>query len=317
MKPEIVILERIDTSEIKIISKFADIKFLVGLPRKKYLEKIKNATAIIIKSVTKVDSELVNKAKKLKIVVRAGTGLDNINTNLLERKNIKLISTPRANAISTAEFTLMQILNLCKRMPDFYPKIQKKDFRRHLFEGRELSKMNVGIIGVGNVGFEVAKRLKPFECKIYAYEKNLKNILRFKKLGGTCVGSLNKLITKVDILTIHLNLTKENRNILNKNHFNKIRKNIILINCARAELINDNALISALKSKKISYAAIDVINPEPNYDKKKNHFNHKLLKAKNIFYTPHLAASTIDAQKKISKELALELVKFLKKLKKI
>jgi len=89
-------------------------------------------------------------------------------------------------------------------MPDFYPKIQEKNFRRHLFEGRELSKMNVGIIGVGNVGFEVAKRLKPFGCKIYAYEK---------KLEGRYIGSFNKLITKVDILTIHLNLTKENKNI--------------------------------------------------------------------------------------------------------
>ena len=313
MKPEIIILERIDISEIGIISKFANIKSFVGLPRKKYLERIKNATVIIIKSVTRIDSELLNKAKKLRVIVRAGTGLDNINTKLLQKKNIKLISTPKANAVSTAEFTLMQILNLCKGLPNFYPKLQKKDFRRHLFEGRELSKLSVGILGVGNVGFEVAKRLKPFGCKIYAYEKNLKNILRFKKLNGTIVKSLNKLIGKIDILTIHLNLSKENKKIISKNQFNKIKKNIILINCARAELIDDFALISAIKSKKVSYAALDVINPEPNYNKKKNSMNHKLLKTKNIFYTPHLAASTIDAQKKISQELVLKLIEFLKK----
>ena len=166
MKPEIVILERINKSQLTFLRKFADLKFILGLSRKKYLEKIKNEKGIIIKSVTKVDSELLQKAKKLKVIVRAGTGLDNINTELLKKRKIKLISTPKANAISTAEFTLMQILNLCKRIPDFYSKLKKNDFRRHLFEGRELSKLSVGILGVGNVGYEVAKRLKPFGCKI-------------------------------------------------------------------------------------------------------------------------------------------------------
>ena len=313
MKPEIVILERINKSELTFLSKFADVKFILGLSRKKYLEKIKNAKGIIVKSVTKVDNEINQKEKKLKVIVLAGTGLYNINTELLKKRKIELISTPKANAISTAEFTLMQILNLCKRVPDFYPKLKKNDFRRHLFEGRELSKLSVGILGVGNVGYEVAKRLKPFGCKMYAYEKNPKNILKFKKLGGIPVNSLGKLITKIDILTIHLNLTKNNKNLINKKQFNKIKKNIILINCARAELINDSDLIKAIQSKKISYAAIDVINPEPNYDKKKNSFKHKLLKTKNIFYTPHLAASTIDAQKKISQELSFKLIKFLKK----
>lgn len=315
MKPEVVILERIDNSGLSTLSRFADVKFFLGLPRKKYLEKIKNSTAIIIKSVTKIDKEFLKKAKKLKVVVRAGTGLDNIDTKLLEKKNVKLISTPKSNAISTAEFTIMQILNLIKRVPDFYPRLQKKDFRRHLFEGRELSELSVGILGVGNVGFEVAKRLKPFGCKIYAYEKKYKNILRFKKLGGSHINSLNKFISKIDVLTIHLNLTKKNKNIINKSQFDKIKKNIILVNCARAELINDNALIRAIKLKKISYAALDVINPEPNYDIRKNTIKNKLLKTKNIFYTPHLAASTIDAQKKISLELTSNLIKFFKKLR--
>ena len=312
MKPEIVILERINTSEIAILSKFADIKFYLGLSRKKYLEKIKNATAIIIKSVTKVDSELLDNAKKLKIVARAGTGLDNIDTKLLKKKKIKLISTPKANAISTAEFTLMQILNLCKRMPDVYPKLQKKDFRRHLFEGRELSQLSVGILGVGNVGIEVAKRLRPFGCKIYAHDINLKNIKKFKRLGGKYVASLSKLISKIDILTVHSNLTEKNKKMINKDQFNKIKKNIILINCARAELIDENALIKAIKAKKIIYAALDVSHPEPNYDQVKKNSRHKLLKIKNIIYTPHLAASTIDAQRKISQELVFKLIKVLK-----
>ena len=99
--------------------------------------------------------------------------------------------------------------------------------------------------------------------------------------------------------------------MINKDQFNKIKKNIILINCARAELIDDNALINAIKAKKIIYAALDVINPEPNYDQVKKNIRHKLLKIKNIIYTPHLAASTIDAQRKISQELAFKLIKVL------
>jgi len=313
MKPEIVVLERINKSGISLLSKYSDLKFNIGLSRKEYLKKIENARGIIIKSVTKVNNELLQKAKKLKVVVRAGTGLDNIDTKLLKKKKIKLINTPKANAISTAEFTLMQILNLCRRVPDFYHNLKKNDFRRHLLEGRELKQLNVGILGVGNVGYEVAKRLKPFGCKMYAYEKNMNNNSRFKKLGGTVVSSLDRLITKIDILTIHINLTKKNKNLINKKLFDKIKRNILLINCARAELINDNDLIKAIRSKKIFYAALDVINPEPNYDKKKNDLSHKLLNTKNIFYTPHLAASTVDAQRKISRELSLKLIKFLKK----
>ena len=315
MKHEIAVLERIDKSGLDNISKFADLKFLLGIKRDQYLKKIQNTFGIIIKSKTKVDKEFLDNAKNLKVVLRAGTGLDNIDLKLLKEKKIKLISTPKANAISAAEFTIMQILLLCRRIPELYPKIRKKDFRRHLFEGRELGNLSVGIIGMGNIGYEVAKRLKPFGCKLFAFDKNSKNKTKFKKLGGKYVGSIGNLISKIDVLTLHCNLNSLSHNMLGNKEFNKIKKNIILINCARAELIKNEALIKAIKKKKVSYASIDVINPEPNYDmfKPKKNYNHIFLNEKKIFYTPHFAASTIDAQKKISNHIALELKKFLKR----
>ena len=134
MKHEIVLLERIDKSGLDNISKFADLKFLLGIKRDQYLKKIQNTFGIIIKSKTKVDKEFLDNAKNLKVVLRAGTGPDNIDLKLLKEKKIKLISAPQANAISAAEFTIMQILLLCRRVPELYPKIKKKDFRRHLLK---------------------------------------------------------------------------------------------------------------------------------------------------------------------------------------
>ena len=315
MKYEIRVLERVHKCGLDKISRFADLSYLTGIKRDKYLNKINNTFGVIIKSKTNIDKEFLNKAKNLKVVLRAGTGLDNIDLKLLKEKKIKLISAPQANAISAAEFTIMQILLLCRRVPELYPKIKKKDFRRHLFEGRELGNLSVGIIGMGNIGYEVAKRLKPFGCKLFAFDKNLKNRTKFKKLGGKYVSSVSDLIPKIDVLTLHCNLNNSSRNILGNKEFNKIKKSIILINCARAELIKNEALIKAIKKNKVSYASIDVINPEPNYDtvKPKKNYKHSFLNEKKIFYTPHLAASTIDAQKRISNHIAFELKKFLKR----
>ncbi len=315
MKYEITVLERVHKCGLDKISRFADLSYLTGIKRDKYLNKINNTFGVIIKSKTNIDKEFLNKAKNLKVVLRAGTGLDNIDLKLLKEKKIKLISAPQANAISAAEFTIMQILLLCRRVPELYPKIKKKDFRRHLFEGRELGNLSVGIIGMGNIGYEVAKRLKPFGCKLFAFDKNLKNRTKFKKLGGKYVSSVSDLIPKIDVLTLHCNLNNSSRNILGNKEFNKIKKSIILINCARAELIKNEALIKAIKKNKVSYASIDVINPEPNYDtvKPKKNYKHSFLNEKKIFYTPHLAASTIDAQKRISNHIAFELKKFLKR----
>ncbi len=314
MKLEVAVLERIHQSGLAIISKFAKVKLILGQKRKTYLKKIINSSVIIVKSATKVDRELLNSARNLKVVLRAGTGLDNIDIDLLKKKDIKLISVPKANSISTAEFTIMQILMLCRKVPELYPKLQKKDFRRHLFEGRQLSCLKVGIIGLGTIGFEVAKRLKPFGCTIYAYDKKTKNKFQFKKLGGKFTNSIENLISKIDILTLHANLNKKNIHMLGNKEFSKIKKKIFLINCARAELIKNEALVNAINKNKICYASIDTISPEPNYEanNKNFRFKHLLLNQKNIFYTPHIAASTIDAQKKISLELAKKLKKILK-----
>ncbi len=313
MKKEIVILERIHNDGLKIISKFAKLKYLLGSKRIQYLNKINSCYGVIIKSATIIDKEFLNKAKNLKVVLRAGTGLDNIDLDLLKKKKIKLISVPNANSISAAEFTIMQILFLCRRLPEIYPKLIKKDYRRHLFEGYELRNLSVGIVGMGNIGYEVAKRLKPFGCKIYAFDKKSKKKKQFKKLGGEFVNSIESLISKVNILTLHCSLNNLNHHLIGDKEFNRIKKNLLLINCARAELIDNKALVNAIKKGKVLNAAIDVINPEPNYDKLYEKNSHILLKEKKIFYTPHIAASTNDAQLKIAIHIANQLKKLLNK----
>lgn len=313
MKKEIVVLERIHEDGLKIISKFAKLKFLLGTKRNNYLNKISTCFGVIIKSATLIDKDFLDKAKNLKVVLRAGTGLDNIDLDLLKKKKIKLINVPHANSVSAAEFTVMQILFLCRRLPEIYPKLINKDYRRHLFEGYELKNLSVGIVGMGNIGYEVAKRLKPFGCKMYSFDKNSKNKKEFIELGGKFLDSIESLMSKVNILTLHCNLNNSNRNLIGDKEFNKIKKNLLLVNCARAELIDNKALIKAIKKGKVLAAAIDVISPEPNYDKLHQNKSHIFLKEKKIFYTPHIAASTNDAQLKIAVHLANQLKNFLNK----
>ena len=237
-----------------------------------------------------------------------GTGVP-VNLEEADKRGIKILTVPGGNSISAAEFTIFQILFLCRRMNEVIRSVNKNDYRRHLLEGRELQNMTVGIVGLGNVGMAVFERLKVFGCKIIGYDPESKNINRFQVLGGMAVDTLEDMLPNIDILSLHARLTFDNHHMVGRNQFDLMKDGLLLVNSARATLVDESALFDAIESGKVIAAALDVIDPEPPFDlmPNKHSYSHQLLEHPQVMVTPHIGASTVDAQRQISLNLAKQI----------
>jgi len=309
MKPIITVFESIHSDGLDNLLSFADVRVALGATREEQLALSEISVAIIIKSVVQVDSLLLDSAPKLRVVARAGTGVDNINLEEADKRGIKILTVPGGNSISAAEFTIFQILFLCRRMNEVIRSVNKNDYRRHLLEGRELQNMTVGIVGLGNVGMAVFERLKVFGCKIIGYDPESKNINRFQVLGGMAVDTLEDMLPNIDILSLHARLTFDNHHMVGRNQFDLMKDGLLLVNSARATLVDESALFDAIESGKVIAAALDVIDPEPPFDlmPNKHSYSHQLLEHPQVMVTPHIGASTVDAQRQISLNLAKQI----------
>jgi len=309
MKPIITVFESIHSDGLDNLLSFADVRVALGATREEQLALSEISVAIIIKSVVQVDSLLLDSAPKLRVVARAGTGVDNINLEEADKRGIKILTVPGGNSISAAEFTIFQILSLCRRMNEVIRSVNNNDYRRHLLEGRELQNMTVGIVGLGNVGMAVFERLKVFGCKIIGYDPESKNINRFQVLGGMAVDTLEDMLPNIDILSLHARLTFDNHHMVGRNQFDLMKDGLLLVNSARATLVDESALFDAIESGKVIAAALDVIDPEPPFDlmPNKHSYSHQLLEHPQVMVTPHIGASTVDAQRQISLNLAKQI----------
>ena len=313
MKPIITIFEAIHTSGIEYLAEFADIRFAYGVDRINCLKLTSESDAIVVKSVVQVDKELLGNSPRLRVIGRAGTGVDNIDVIEAKKMNIQVLTVPTGNSVSAAEFTLLQILSLCRRLPEVTNSTNENDFRRHLLEGRELQDMTVGLVGLGNVGMLVSERLKAFGCKILGWDPRSKDKGDFISHGGVYVESFEQLLSEVDILSFHARLTSDNYHMMGRKQFQKVKDGLLLINCARADLVDQNALLESVNNGKVAMASLDVLEPEPPFDlhPKEHNYQHQLLKHPRIIVTPHIGASTIEAQKRISLNLGEQLKKAL------
>ena len=313
MKPIITIFEAIHTSGIEYLAEFADIRLAYGVDRINCLKLTSESDAIVVKSVVQVDKELLGNSPRLRVIGRAGTGVDNIDVIEAKKMNIQVLTVPTGNSVSAAEFTLLQILSLCRRLPEVTNSTNENDFRRHLLEGRELQDMTVGLVGLGNVGMLVSERLKAFGCKILGWDPRSKDKSDFISHGGVYVESFEQLLSEVDILSFHARLTSDNYHMMGRKQFQKVKDGLLLINCARADLVDQNALLESVNNGKVAMASLDVLEPEPPFDlhPKEHNYQHQLLKHPRIIVTPHIGASTIEAQKRISLNLGEQLKKAL------
>ena len=261
--------------------------------------------AVIVRSATKLTKEVIDVTNKLKLIVRGGVGVDNIDVKAAEAKGIKVMNTPSASTPSVAEHTFALLLSLIRSIPQTDNSMKAGKWEKKKFEGVELYNKTLGLIGSGRIGLSVAKKAQAFDMKVIAYdpyadEKTL------KKHGVTLVKSVDELIKEADVISLHIPKTEETKNILNKERIDKMKNGAIIVNAARGGVVDEAALYEALKSGKLFGAALDVFAAEPPE-------NSPLLTLPNVVLAPHIGAATKEAQDRIGIEAAKTVVEFFKK----
>ncbi len=251
--------------------------------------------ALIVRSATKATADVIEAGAKLKIIGRAGVGLDNVDLKAATARGIIVMNTPGGNTISTAEHTMSMIMSLSRSIPAADQSMKKGEWKRKDFMGVELYNKTIGIIGLGRIGMEVAKRCLSFGMRVKAYDPFLSREVADQV--GIVMVKLETIYKDADIITVHVPLTEETTGMISDKQFEMMKKGVRVINCARGGIIDEEALVRALESGKVAGAALDVYVQEPPKD-------HKLLKFPNVVLTPHLGASTEEAQVNVAIEIA-------------
>jgi len=255
------------------------------------LKIIPEYTVLAIRVDTKVDKAIIDAGKKLKVIATATTGIDHINSIYAKEKNIEVISLQGANTIATAEHSFGMLLSMIRKIPTAHNSLINGKWNRENFMGTQLFGKKLGIIGFGRIGKEIAKRAQAFGMSILAYDPYLTDEI-FAQNNATKM-QMDDLFKEADVITLHVFLTDETRGFINKNKFQLMKKNAILINCSRGEVINEKDLVEALETKTIAAACLDVFSQEPLPEKSvitayaKTH--------NNLLITPHIAGSTFEA----------------------
>ena len=302
---KILVTDALSDSGLKILEKEKGFKIDVktGLSTEELGDIIGLYDALLVRSGTKVTGELIQKAHKLKIIGRAGVGIDNVDVEAATRKGIIVMNTPGGNTISTAEHTMSLILSLVRSVPQANSSLKQGEWARKKFKGVELYGKTLGVIGMGRIGTEVTKRAQAFQMKILAYDPFL-SVDIAQKLDVEIV-SLDELFERSNIITIHVPITSETKNLINRDALSKMKDGVYIINCARGGLIDEDALADSLTSGKVAGAALDVFEYEPPKD-------NPLINLSNVVATPHLGSLTKEAQVNVSVDVAKQLVAALK-----
>lgn len=273
-------------------------------------EKIKDYEGIIVRGKIKLDKDFFKKATNLKYIGRAGAGKDNIDLEVAESLGITILNAPEGNRDAVAEHVIGMILNLLNKISGADKEIRNRIWKREANRGVELGSQTVGVIGFGNTGREVAKRLTSFGCKVLAYD--IRGI-KYSELG-VIISSLENIFQEADIVSLHIPLDNHNRNLVNKDFFVKFQKPIWLINTARGEIVNTADLLEQIKIGKVLGAGLDVLENEKletlSLPQKQNF--EDLIKLPNVLLTPHVAGWTFDSYRKISEVLGRKIALFYK-----
>lgn len=273
-----------------------------GLTHDELLLAIEDADALMVRSQTKVTADVIEKANRLKVIARAGVGVDNIDLAAATQKGIIVVNAPDGNTISTAEHTFAMLISLARNIPQAYHSLLQGEWKRKAFVGTELNQKTLSIIGLGRIGSELSKRAKAFRMNVIAYDPYLSDD-RAEKLGVK-KADLEEAIALGDFITVHTPLTKETRHLIDRNMFTKMKDGVRILNCARGGIIDEQALYEAIKEGKVAGAALDVFESEPPID-------HPLLTLPQVIATPHLGASTVEAQENVAIDVSEEVLHIL------
>ncbi len=273
-----------------------------GLSEEEICQIVEEYDGIVIRSATKITKKIINSSKRLKVIGRAGIGVDNIDIEAATNKGIVVMNTPFGNSITTAEHTISLMMSLARNIPQASKSTKEGKWEKSKFMGTEFFGKTLGMIGCGNIGSLVAERCIGLKMKVHIFDPFLSKD-QTEKIGGKKV-DLEELLIHSDFITLHTPLTNQTKGILNIENLTKCKSSVKIINCARGGLIVEEDLIALLKNGKISGAALDVFSEEP--PKNKN-----LLNIDNLILTPHLGASTSEAQENVAIQVAQQISDYL------
>lgn len=307
MAPRVLISDKLSPTAVQIFKdRGLDVDFQpdLGKDKDKLLSVIGNYEGLAIRSATKVTEKIIAAADNLKVVGRAGIGVDNVDIQKASAKGIIVMNTPFGNSITTAEHAIAMMFAVARQLPAADESTRQGKWEKSKFMGVELTSKTLGIIGAGNIGSIVAERAIGLKMKVIAFDPFL-SAERAQELGIGKV-ELDELFAKSDFITMHTPLTDKTRNIVDAEALAKMKDGVRIINCARGGLIDENALAEALKSGKVAGAAIDVFETEPAHE-------NVLFDLPNVVCTPHLGAATTEAQENVALQVAEQMSDYLMK----
>ncbi|MCX8163680.1 MAG: 3-phosphoglycerate dehydrogenase [Candidatus Micrarchaeota archaeon] len=283
---KILVADLIDQTTLEKLKEFGQVSFRPA----DLANQLADSDILVVRSATKVNAELLKHSTKLKYIIRAGVGLDNIDLEECKKRGIEVFNTPQASTNAVAELTIGLIFCLLRKICYANKKLViEKKWEKENAIGLELENKTLGIIGMGRIGQAVAKKASALGMKVQYFDKTDKNLAEYPFVD------LDKLLSTSDIISIHLSIPKEQAPFLKEEHFKKIKKGAFLLNLSRGYVLDENALYQALKTNQLNGAALDVFSSEPYFG--------PLTQLENVILTPHIGASTFEAQQKIGQEI--------------
>jgi D-3-phosphoglycerate dehydrogenase len=297
--PKVLIADSISQRGIDELSREGALEVAIktALSEKELVDLIPQFSALVVRSQTKVTADILNAGVRLRVVGRAGVGVDNVDVETATRRGIIVLNAPGGNTVSTAEHAFSLLLSVARKIPQADANVRSKNWNKKDFEGVELYNKTLGIIGMGRIGSELSRRAIAFGMRVVAYDPYL-SATRARSLQVELVDELDDLLKSADFISLHTPLTAETRHILDAGRLQKTRSGVRIINCARGGLIDEAALVEALQDRHVAGAALDVFETEPLPA------DSPLRSAPNLVLTPHLGASTAEAQESVGIEIA-------------
>ncbi len=287
-KPKVLVKEKIADAGNAMLREDFDVELGLEMGEEELTRRIGEFDAILIRSGTKLTAELIARADRLRVIGRAGTGVDNVDVDAATKRGILVANAPESNSVAAAEHTIAMVLALLRNVPQAHGSLISGEWARSRFAGTELYGKTLGVIGFGRIGQLVARRVQAFEMDVLAHDKFV-SAERFRELGVEGVDSTDELYARSDVITIHLPKTPETVGWIDAAAIARMRDGVRIVNCARGELLDLDALLAALEEGKVAGAALDVFPEEPITE-------HPLFGREDVVVTPHLAASTSEAQ---------------------
>jgi D-3-phosphoglycerate dehydrogenase len=299
---KVLVADPIAPEGIEILKKSADVDVKTGLKPEELISIIGEYEGLMVRSETKVTAKVIEAGKKLQVIARAGVGIDNIDVEAATQRGIVVVNAPTANTMAAAEHSIALMLALARHIPQAHESLRGGAWKRQNYVGVEVRNKTLGIVGLGNVGSEVARRVQGFQMRVLGYDPYVSP--EYARNLRVELVPLDQIIREADFITLHLPLTPQSKNMIGAKELSQMKPTVRIINCARGGLIDEQALDQALREGKIAGAALDVFAQEPPKDS-------PLLKNERVIVTPHLGASTQEAQANVAIDAAQQIISVL------